>query len=58
LLPNKLAKNLEEYLLGFDSLKLSTKEKKTIKICRRKRKEKKENTFERKRFKILKKKIN
>jgi len=43
-------------LLGYDSLTLSTKEKKTIKIHRRKRKEKKVNTFERKRFKILKRK--
>jgi len=47
LIPNQLAK---VYLLGFDSFKLSTKEKKTIKMRRIKRKEKKENTFEKRGF--------
>jgi len=56
LIPNKLAKNLEGYLLGSDSFEISTKEKKTFKIRRRKKKEKKRKTFKRKRFKSLKKK--
>jgi len=45
LIPNQLAKNLEGYSLGFDSLILSPKEKKTIKIRRRKRIEKKRKTL-------------
>jgi len=40
LIPNQLAKDLEVYLLGFDSLKISTKEKATFKIHRKKKKKK------------------
>jgi len=41
LIPNQLAKNLEVYLLRFDSLKKSTKEKKTFKYIEIKEKKKK-----------------
>jgi len=49
LIPKRLAKDLEVYLLGFDSIKISAKEKETLEI-RRKEREGKKNTFERKRF--------
>jgi len=41
LIPNKLAKNLEVYLLGFDSLKISTKKRKHLKYVERKEKKRK-----------------
>jgi len=51
LIPNQ---NLEVYLLGFDFIKLSTKEKKTLGIRRREREGKKDILFERKALNFLK----